>query len=220
MTVLRRMLCLAAFIGVGTSAANASVVATISIGRDGVLTTIEGSLDLSEFGSKRNFENAFAGNFFDAQSGSVSLSKPNPSNPRTSNKDVYYVLGDLTAFGIRNNSQLGCRCTEFLGGGTFSVGTVGRRNAAGLVQQNIVFGLTGGYQSGDNLFAEMIARDRAVAFGLEVGTFVTELPGDQTFTVVVEPSTVPLPASLPLLGAGLIGFFGLKRRKSAADKVE
>ncbi|MFX7013402.1 VPLPA-CTERM sorting domain-containing protein, partial [Acinetobacter baumannii] len=62
-----------------------------------------------------------------------------------------------------------------------------------------------------NLFFRLVDADTSAANGGTVGSGGT----DRVDNVIVTASPVPVPAAIWLLGSGLFGFAGLRRRQSA-----
>lgn len=189
---------LAGLLALGSFApAEASVVATITERPTDLLLTIEGSLDLTSFGTPVLISNPIAINGFVAAVGDVAVR--NPSQPSLLR---FNLTGGFADFG----------------GGGFSFG-------AFLTGDNVSFedngsagrivSLPSDYVSGEALFAQAVISGSIASRGLTVGSFLSPLPDDQSLTVIVQPlSTVPLPAALPLLLTGL-GALALARSRRA-----
>jgi len=175
--------------------AQASVIATLSERNTDVLLTIEGSLDISSFGSALTLSNSIDVNGFLPSNGEVFV-----ETPFESDVDRYEFSGVLTPFG-----------TGAISFGSFDAGgqVAFFRNGS-----NIQIQLPDAYTSGTKLFGQASVGGDFASLGISTGIFVTALPGNQSLTVVTTPlSAVPLPAGGLLLLSGVAVLTTLRRRK-------
>lgn len=80
---------------------------------------------------------------------------------------------------------------------------------------NVDLSLAQSYVSGSSLSSSLLFEGSTIAdLGLISGTYVWNLSGsNDTITMTIPAAVVPLPAGLPLLGAGLLALVTLRRRQ-------
>jgi hypothetical protein len=173
-------------------AKEASAVVMVDIVEDGtdVVATFDGTIDLTGLD--------FAGNSV-IPSGMV-----NPSRPlfysMTNGWYAYDFAATMTAFGS--------------GGRTIATSQTGQ--SFGLEDRYVYVPI--GYTSGDSINGSMTFESASFAsLGMTEGSYTTVFPNGEEVILTVGATVVPLPASLPLLVAGLGGLGLAARRKSLRD---
>lgn len=173
-----------AFLALPTVSSAAVVINGVEAGPD-VVFTYSGSIDTTGLGPETLDGGANSGSLFDASTGAILFG--NGANMDFWS-DISYAL---PVFGT------GFAIADSVTGPGFSIYSDG-------------LGIYDGYVSGDALSGSMTFLGQSFAsLGVNAGTYSTSLPSD---TVTLNVGQVPLPASLPILGAAL-GMFGLIRRK-------
>lgn len=174
--------------------AKAAVMITAKQSGLGVEFTSTGTLDVSGLGQP--FAAASTSGWIDPAGGALSLGPVN--NAFTTDFDLYAMATaqSLPAFGSTGFTF-----------GTFGSGTPWRIDGTEL-------SVPPGYDGSTDLAATLVFAGQSFAsLGLELGGFQATLKNGDTISLAV----VPLPAALPLFGAGLAGLALLRHRRRLAQ---